>query len=123
VAATLGFDGVAIDGEEFVVHLTPQAFHYNPIGMVHGGVLSTLLDTAAGCAVQLTLPAGQGYASLDLSTRFLRPVTLGTGQVRCVGSVLSRAARTATAQAHLLDGGGRLLAHATSTCLLFPLGS
>ncbi len=121
IAATLGFDSVAIDGDAFVVTLTPQEFHYNPIGSVHGGVLATLLDTAAGCAVHLSLPAGIGYTSLDLSTRFIRPVRAGEGAVRCEGRLLHSGSRTATAEARLTDASGRLVAHATSTCLLFPL--
>ncbi len=121
VAHTLGFDAVAIEGDRFVVTLTPQEFHYNPIGSVHGGVIAALLDTAAGCAVQLSLPAGIGYTSLDLHTRFLRSVQAGQGSIRCTGSLLQRGSRTATAQAELTDGRGRLLAHATSSCLLFPL--
>lgn len=103
------------------VDLEPQEFHYNPLGGVHGGVLSTLLDTAAGCAVHTTLPAGMGYTSLDLSVKFLRPVTVASGLLRCEGTVLQRGRRTALAEAKLTDAAGRLVAHATSTCLLFPL--
>ncbi|MCM0676551.1 PaaI family thioesterase [Micromonospora phytophila] len=103
------------------VELVPQEFHYNPLGTVHGGVISTLLDTAAACAVHTTLPAGVGYTSLDLSVKFLRPVTVASGTLRCEGSVLQRGRRTALAEAKLTDGQGRLIAHATSSCLLFPL--
>ena len=88
---------------------------------MHGGVLATLLDTATGCAVHAALPEGVGYTSVDLNTKFLRPVTIETGQLRCAGTVLSRGRRTALAQATLTDGAGRLVAHATSTCLLFDL--
>ncbi len=101
--------------------LTPQEFHYNPLGSVHGGVIATLLDTAAGCAVHTTLPAGVGYTSLDLTTKFLRPVTVGSGRLRCEGTVLSRGRRTALAQAQLIDERGALVAHATSSCLLFDM--
>ncbi|GAA2706608.1 PaaI family thioesterase [Micromonospora olivasterospora] len=109
------------DEGRVAVELVPQEFHYNPLGTVHGGVISTLLDTAAGCAVHSTLPAGVGYTSLDLNVRFLRPVTVDSGTLRCEGSVLQRGRRTALAEARLLDGAGRLTAHATSTCLLSPL--
>jgi uncharacterized protein (TIGR00369 family) len=108
-----------VDEGRITVYLTPQEFHYNPLGTVHGGVLATLLDTATGCAVHSTLPAGVGYSSLDLSTKFLRPVTVRSGRLRCEGTVLSRGRRTALAEARLSDGDGRLAAHATSTCLLF----
>ena len=103
------------------VELLPQEFHYNPLGTVHGGVLSALLDTAAACAVHSTLPAGVGYTSLDLNVKFLRPVTVASGTLRCEGTVIQRGRRTALAEARLTDAQSRLIAHATSTCLLFPL--
>jgi len=102
-----------------VVTMRAQEFHYNPLGGVHGGVLATLLDTGAGCAVHSTLPAGVGYTSLDLTTKFLRPVTVESGLLTCEGIVLSQGRRTALAQATLTDEAGRLVAHATSSCLLF----
>jgi uncharacterized protein (TIGR00369 family) len=95
--------------------------HYNPIGSVHGGVYATLLDSAAGCAVQSVLPAAMGYTSLDLNVKFLRPVTVDTGKVRAVGTVLHQGRRTALAQAELLDSEDRLIAQATSSCMLLPL--
>jgi uncharacterized protein (TIGR00369 family) len=104
-----------------VVEMEPREFHYNPLGTVHGGVLCTLLDTATGCAVHSTLPAGVGYTSLDLSVKFLRPVTVDSGTLRCVGTVLQRGRRTALAEGQLTDGSDRLVAHATSSCLLFDL--
>lgn len=104
-----------------VFSLVPGEEHYNPIGSVHGGVYATLLDSAAGCAVQSTLPQGMGYTSLDLTVKFLRPVTVDTGRIRAVGTVVSSGRRTALAEARLLDEKDRLLAHATSTCMLFRL--
>ncbi|MFF3857299.1 PaaI family thioesterase [Micromonospora sp. NPDC002575] len=109
------------DEGRVAVELTPQEFHYNPLGTVHGGIISTLLDTAAACAVHTTLPAGVGYTSLDLNVKFLRPVTVDSGTLRCEGTVLQSGRRTALAEARLTDESGRLVAHATSTCLLFPL--
>ncbi|GAA2867096.1 phenylacetic acid degradation protein [Actinoplanes cyaneus] len=103
------------------VTLDPQEFHYNPIGTVHGGIISTLLDTAAACSVQSTLAAGIGYTSMDLNVKFLRPVTVDTGLITCTGAVLQQGRRTALAEARLTDARNRLLAHATSTCLLFDL--
>jgi uncharacterized protein (TIGR00369 family) len=105
------------------VRLRPQEFHYNPLGGVHGGVISTLLDTAAACSVHTTLPVGVGYTSMDLTVKFLRPVTVECGLLTCTGSVISQGRRTALAQSQLTDESGRLLAHATSSCLIFPLGS
>jgi uncharacterized protein (TIGR00369 family) len=103
------------------VRLDPQEFHYNPLGSMHGGVISTLLDTACGCSVHSLLPSGIGYTSLDLSVKFLRPITLASGRLTCVGSVLQKGRRTALAEARLTDAQGRLTAHATSTCMLFDL--
>jgi uncharacterized protein (TIGR00369 family) len=103
------------------LELDPQEFHYNPLGTVHGGVISTLLDTAAACSVHTTLPAGVGYTSLDLNVKFLRPVTIASGRLTCAGAVLQRGRRTALAEARLTDTKGRLLAHATSSCMIFDL--
>jgi uncharacterized protein (TIGR00369 family) len=103
------------------VELDPQEFHYNPLGTVHGGVISTLLDTAAACSVHTTLPAGVGYTSLDLNVKFLRPVTIASGRLTCTGAILQRGRRTALAEARLTDTEGRLLAHATSSCMIFEL--
>jgi uncharacterized protein (TIGR00369 family) len=118
---TLGVDRIEAEDGRVVVALHPQEFHYNPLGTVHGGVLSTLLDTAAACAVHSTLPAGVGYTSLDLTVKFLRPVTIASGELHCTGTVLQRGRRTALAEARLTDTAGKLVAHATSTCLLFDL--
>lgn len=119
VMQMLGMDQMSVEHGNVTVHLKPQEFHYNPLGTVHGGVLATLLDTATGCAVHSTLPEGVGYTSVDLSTKFLRQVTVESGRLRCEGSVLSAGRRTALAEARLTDSQGRLLAYATSTCLLF----
>ncbi|MDX2682171.1 PaaI family thioesterase [Streptomyces sp. NY05-11A] len=104
-----------------VFSLTPGEEHYNPIGSVHGGIFATLLDSAAGCAVQTTLPQGMAYTSLDLTVKFLRRITAETGTVRAVGTVVNKGRQTALAQAQLVDAKDRLLAHATSSCLLFPV--
>ncbi|CAM5271618.1 Phenylacetic acid degradation protein OS=Streptomyces aurantiogriseus OX=66870 GN=GCM10010251_90320 PE=4 SV=1 [Streptomyces aurantiogriseus] len=87
----------------------------------HGGIFATLLDSAAGCAVQSTLPQGVAYTSLDLTVKFLRRITVDTGTVRAIGTVVSKGRQTALAQAQLVDGTDRLLAHATSSCMLFPV--
>ncbi|MEV1289902.1 PaaI family thioesterase [Micromonospora sp. NPDC049679] len=117
----IGMDWIEAEEGRVVAHLTPQEFHYNPLGSVHGGVLSTLLDTAAACAVHTTLPAGVGYTSQDLTVKFLRPVTVDSGRLRCEGTVIQRGRRTALAQAQLTDGAGRLVAHAISSCMIFEV--
>jgi uncharacterized protein (TIGR00369 family) len=88
---------------------------------VHGGIISTMLDSAAGCSVHSTLPAGVGYTSLDLNVKFLRAVTVESGRLTAAGAVLQQGRRTALAEARMTDAGGRLVAHATSSCLLFEL--
>ncbi len=113
----LGLDEIG-DGR-VVFSLDPAEHHYNPIGSVHGGVISTLCDTAMGCAVQSTLPAGAGYTTLELKVNFLRALTTGSGAVRCVGQVLHAGGRIAIAEGRVLDAEGRLYAHATTTCMLF----
>ncbi|MFD9500029.1 PaaI family thioesterase [Streptomyces sp. NPDC060035] len=121
VGATVDFTLDEVEHGRAVFSLLPGEEHYNPIGSVHGGIFATLLDSAAGCAVQSTLPRGTGYTSLDLTVKFLRPITVETGRVRAVGRVVSSGRRTALAEAQLLDAGDRLLAHATSSCLLFSV--
>ena len=120
IMSTLGFGPAEAQEGRVVFTLRPGEFHLNPLGTVHGGVISTLLDTAAACAVHSTLPAGTGYTTVDLTSTFLRPVRAGDGELRAVGTVLSRGRRTALGQAQLLDERDRLVAHATSTCLLLP---
>lgn len=117
----VGADRIEAEEGRVTVLMPAAEFHYNPLGSVHGGVIATLLDTAAGCAVHSTLPAGVGYTSLDLTTKFLRPVTVGSGMLRCEGTVISRGRRTALAEARLSDEAGQLVAHATSSCMLFEL--
>jgi uncharacterized protein (TIGR00369 family) len=121
VMQMLGIDGFEVTPGSVTVLLTPQEFHYNPLGTVHGGVLATLLDTAASCSVHSVLPAGTGYTTLDLTTKFLRPVTVASGRLRCTGTVLSQGRRTALGEARLTDEAGRLAAHATASCLLFDI--
>jgi uncharacterized protein (TIGR00369 family) len=117
----MGTGRIEAEAGRVVVTLEPQEYHYNPLGTVHGGVLSTLLDTATGCAVHSTLPAGWGYTTLDLNVRFLRPASTASGVLTCEGTVLNKGRRTALAEAHITDARGALVAHATSSCMLFDL--
>ena len=96
----------------------PAEYHYNPIGSVHGGVAATLLDSAMGCAVQSLLPAGVGYTTLELKVNYVRPMTRDTGPVRCEGTVIHLGGKVATAEGRITDAGGKLYAHATTTCLI-----
>ena len=119
---TLGMTDLRPERGRVVVEMPAAEFHYNPLGGVHGGVISTLLDTAAACAVHSTLEVGEVYTSVDLSVKFLRPVTVDSGLLTCEGTVIQRGRRTALAQAQLTDAAGRLVAHATSTCMIMRAG-
>lgn len=119
VMSLVGMTSFEAEFGKVVVEMPAAEFHYNPLGSVHGGVISTLLDTAAGCSVHSTLAVGEMYTSLDLTVKFLRPVTVASGLLRCEGSVIQRGRRTALAEAQLFDEAGKLLAHATSSCMIF----
>jgi uncharacterized protein (TIGR00369 family) len=121
IMSLIGLAGMAAEDGQVTFYLDPQEFHYNPLGTMHGGIIATMLDSAAACSVQSTLVAGVGYTSMDLNVKYLRAVTIATGRLTCTGAVLQRGRRTALGEARLTDGRGRLIAHATSTCLLFDL--
>jgi uncharacterized protein (TIGR00369 family) len=104
-----------------VIHSVPGLRHYNPIGSVHGGYAAILLDSAMGLAVQTTLPKGSGYTTLEFKISFIRGMSKDTGTIRTEGRVLNSGRRVATAEARITDGKGRLLAHATTTCMVFEL--
>jgi uncharacterized protein (TIGR00369 family) len=99
----------------------PDESHYNPIGAVHGGLVCTLLDSALGCAVQSTLPKGQGYTSIELKVSYLRPVRRGSGLLTCVGTVSKAGNRVAFAEGSVTDASGKLVATATGSSLVFAL--
>lgn len=99
----------------------PQESHYNPIGVVHGGLVCTLLDSALGCAVHTTLPAGIGYTSIEIRVSYLRPVTRHSGTLTCTGRVVKPGRRAAFAEGEVVDGAGKVVATATSSLLVFPL--
>lgn len=100
---------------------TPDESHYNPIGVVHGGLVCTLLDSALGCAVHTTLPAGTGYTSIEIKTSFLRPVSAGSGPLTCTGRVIKPGRRVAFAEGEVVDADGRTVATASGSVLVFPL--
>jgi uncharacterized protein (TIGR00369 family) len=112
------FDSTAEPGV-VVMHSAPGFRHYNPIGSVHGGYAATLLDSAMGLAVHTMLPAGTGYTTLEFKISFIKGMTKDTGPVRTEGRTLNVGRRTAAAEARITDAKGRLLAHATTTCLVF----
>ena len=100
---------------------TPGPQHYNPLGAVHGGYAATLLDTAVGCAIHSLLPSGKGYTTLELKVNYVRAITSKTGPVRAEGKVVHLGGQTAIAEGRLTDAAGKLLACATTTCLIFDI--
>jgi uncharacterized protein (TIGR00369 family) len=119
IAVTLGMRPVELGEGRAVFAAEPAEYHYNPIGVVHGGLAATLLDSATGCAVQTTLPVGVTYTTLELKTNFTRAITRDTGRVLCEAEVVHRGGTIATAEGRLrAESSGKLLAHGTSTCLI-----
>ena len=119
IAQTLGMDIVELAEGRAVFAAEPAEYHYNPIGVVHGGLAATLLDSATGCAVQTTLPRGVAYTTIELKTNFTGAITRDTGRVLCEAEVVHRGGTIATAEGRLFaEADGKLLAHGTSTCLI-----
>ncbi|HVF50160.1 MAG TPA: PaaI family thioesterase [Pyrinomonadaceae bacterium] len=119
ISALLNFGLVELSEGYAVFDVEPAEYHYNPIGVVHGGLAATLLDSAMGCAVHSTLPAGTGYTTLEFKVNFVRAMTAETGRVRCEAKLIHLGGRTATAEGRIIDEDGKLYAHATTTCLIF----
>ena len=118
ICALLGYRLTEVAPGHAVFEITAGERHYNPIGVVHGGIAMTLLDSAMGCAVQTTMPAGGGYTTLEAKTNLVRAITSETGRLRAIGKVVHTGKRVATAEARLEDPSGKLYAHATSTCIV-----
>lgn len=119
IGVLLGFQPVEVQEGRVVFAVEPGDDHYSPIGTVHGGLAATLIDSATGCAVHSTLPAGTTYATTDLQVRYVRPITRDTGRVLCEGTVVHRGRTLATAEAKV-TAGDRLLAHGTAGVLILP---
>jgi uncharacterized protein (TIGR00369 family) len=119
IATLLGVQLVSAEEGCAVFAAVPGEQHYNPIGVVHGGLAATMLDSAMACAVHTTLPAGVPYTSLELKLNFVRPITASTGRVLCEGKVVHRGSQIATAEGRLyVESTGKLLAHGVTTCLI-----
>ena len=119
MGALLEFGLAELEEGRAVFTVEPAEYHYNPIGVVHGGLAATLLDSAMGCAVHSVLPAGAGYTTLEIKVNYVRALTAETGPVRCEARVVHVGGRTATAEGRVVDASGKLYAHGTTTCLLF----
>jgi uncharacterized protein (TIGR00369 family) len=119
IAQTLGYDITEAESGRVVVTLVPDNTHLNPSGTVHGGLAATLLDSAMGLAIWTTLEKGLGQTTLEFKISLIRPITPGMGTIRAEGVVLNRGRRVGTAEGRITDERGRLLAHGTTTCLIF----
>ena len=118
---TLDFKVESIEKGKAVFAFEPQEFHYNPIGTVHGGVISAILDSAMGCSIHSLLAAGTGYTTLELKVNFLKAITIKSGELKAVGKVIHSGSRTALVEAQLIDEKGTIYAHGVSTCMIFNL--
>jgi uncharacterized protein (TIGR00369 family) len=121
IGALVQMDVVDVEEGRVEFGCTVDESVYNPIGVVHGGLVCTLLDTVAGCAVHSTLPQGVGYTSIELKVTYLRAVTRDSGRLTAVGTVVKSGRRVAFAEGQVLDAAGRVVATASSSLLVFPL--
>jgi uncharacterized protein (TIGR00369 family) len=119
MARTLGYDVTEVEHGRVVIAAAPSDILLNPAGTVHGGFAATLLDSCMGLAIQSTLEQGVSQTTLEFKISLVRPITPETGAIKAEGSVLSRGRRVGTAEGRITDGKGRLLAHGTTTCLIF----
>ena len=123
IARTLNFKLTEAEKGRAVFRGIPLFDHYNPLGTVHGGWPATILDSALGCAVQTMLPSGTGYTTVEFKVNLVRPMFETTGEVVCEGTVIHMGRTIATSEATLKNAEGKLIAHGTETCAIFPLGS
>jgi uncharacterized protein (TIGR00369 family) len=121
MAELLGITPIEVTPGRAVFQGSPAWAHYNPNGTVHGGYAASLLDTAVGCAIHSQLPAGKGYTTLELKINYIRAMTKDTGPVRAEGLVVSLGGQVGIAEGRITDAKGKLIAFATTTCLVFAI--
>jgi uncharacterized protein (TIGR00369 family) len=119
IAKTLGYGMTEASHGRVVVTAEPSEAHLNPAGTVHGGLAATLLDSCMGLAIWSTLDKGVAQTTLEFKISLVRPITPATGVIRAEGLVLNRGRRIGTAEGRITDPNGGLLAHGTTTCLIF----
>ena len=112
---------VEVESGRVVFEASPSSRFYNPLGTVHGGWISTLLDSAMGCAVHSVLKPGQGYTTIDMTINFVRPVFEKTGKLKCQGKIIHAGGRAATAEGRVWDEAGTLIAHGSETCMIMAV--
>jgi uncharacterized protein (TIGR00369 family) len=113
---------VEVEEGRAVFAVEPDERHYNGLGIAHGGLAATLLDSALGCAINTVMPAGRVFTTLEMKLNYVRPMRRETGEVRCEAEVLHAGGRVATAEGRIVDSSGKLYAHGTATCMLFRAG-
>lgn len=123
ICKTLHFSLSEIEEGRVVFRGMPMQKHLNPLGTVHGGWTATLMDSALGCATMSTLKPGEGYTTAEFKINLVRPILPETGEVFCEGKLVHRGRTLATTEAYLRDGSGKLLAHGTETCAIFPIAN
>ncbi len=115
----MNFRLVEVSEGRAVFTVSPDERHYNGLGIAHGGLAATLLDSALGCAINTMMPPGRIFTTLEMKINYIRPMRRETGEVRCEADVIHIGGRVATAEGRIIDEGGKLYAHATATCMLF----
>ena len=121
ISRVLGFTVTEVEFGRVAFAYTPVFDHYNPLGTVHGGIAATLLDSVMGCCIHTTLKAGMGYTTVEIKVNYVRAMTDKTGPVKTEGKVINVGSRIGTSEGRLYDAAGKLLAHGTTTCLIFPI--
>jgi uncharacterized protein (TIGR00369 family) len=122
IADTLGYALLEVGEGRAVFGIQPAEFHYNPIGMVHGGIACTLLDSVMGCAVHSALPAGTGYTTLEIKVNMVKAISAASGPLRAEGKLVHLGRSTALAEGRMVDAAGKLYATATTTCMILRRG-
>jgi uncharacterized protein (TIGR00369 family) len=118
IADLMNFELDEVSEGRVVFAVEPAEYHYNPLGVVHGGLAATLCDSAMACAILSTLPAGKSQTTIELHINYTRPITARTGRLRCIGQVINVGRRVATAEARLVDEDNKLYGHGTTTCMI-----
>jgi uncharacterized protein (TIGR00369 family) len=121
IAELLDFRLASAEKGRVVFEANPGVKHYNPLGAVHGGFAATMLDSCMACAVQTMLEAGTGYTTIEFKITFVRPITEQTGPVRAIGEVINVGRRLGVSEGKLIDSQGKVLAHATTSCMIFAV--
>ncbi len=119
IGALVGYRFAEVEEGRVVVAFEPAEYHYNPLGIAHGGIAATLLDTAMACSMQTLMPVGIGFTTLEIKVNYLRPITIGAGELRAEGTLINVGRRVGVAEGRITDASGKLYAHATTTCLVY----